>query len=124
MKKGFFPKRPVFPQPWSHHQGPGLQQRRLMKSEAEELASSADLQTLLDEIGNFNSEENKNQHEEAELSQGLPLSPLMDPALRFARERHTRPKGPKRENPSDIEEKLLMNPYGNTCAWFIITSVA
>ena len=117
MKKGFFPKPPVCPQLWSHHQGPSLQQRRLMKSAAE-LASGTELPTLLDEIGNLNSKENNNQHEETELSQGLPLSPLMDPAFRLARERHTRPKRrSKGEEASDLEKKLLMNPYGNTCAW-------
>lgn len=95
-----------------------------MKSEAE-LASVTELRTLRDEIENLNSEENKIQHGETELSQGLSLSPLMDPALRSARERHTRPKrSSKRENPSDLEKKLLMNPYGNTCAWSTVTFVA
>lgn len=116
MSKGFLTKRPIFTQLWSHHQGLRMQQRRLRKTQAE-LASSAELLKLLDEIEEPEGEEFISQDEETGLSQWLPLSPLMDPKLLSARERHRRPKQrPNRGNPSDLEKELLMNPYAQALA--------
>lgn len=46
-----------------------------------------------------------------ELPTKLPLSPLMDPKLIAARQRHREPK-PKLQNLSPMEIKLRENPYG------------
>lgn len=42
----------------------------------------------------------------------LPLSPLMDPKLIAARERHRNPKPAPGENQSEFSKKLRNNPYG------------
>lgn len=123
MKRSFLTKHPKRSQIWSHRQGSSLQQRRLGKSQAE-LASDGHLLSLLDEIENLDGEESKSQHEETQVLQGLPLSPLMNPKFVSLRERRMRPKKRQdKENLSDIEKKLLMNPYGKTCALSTLNSV-
>lgn len=117
MKIGSLTKPSIFLQLCSDHQGPSLQQRRLRKTQAE-LASNTQLWTIVDDIEKFDGEENQSRHDRTEISQGLPLSPLMDSKLISARERHTRPK--QRGNPSNVQKKLLMNPYGTTCALSIL----
>ena len=42
----------------------------------------------------------------------LPLSPLMDPKLIAARQRHRTPKPAPCTNPSEFSKKLRNNPYG------------
>lgn len=45
-------------------------------------------------------------------TQGLPLSPLMDPQLIAARNRHRAPKPRPSGPPSALRERLQKNPYG------------
>ncbi|MCJ1463777.1 hypothetical protein MMC07_002386 [Pseudocyphellaria aurata] len=116
MNRGFSTKRPTFSQRWICCQSPSLQQRRLRKTQVE-LASSAQLRTLLDEVDQPEVEERRIQDEDTELSQDLPKSPLMDSKLVSAREHYMRRKQrPNREYPSDLEEKLSMNPYAQALA--------
>ena len=52
------------------------------------------------------------QQEELASTHGLPLSPLMDPQMIAARNRHRTPKPQPSGPPSALREKLQKNPYG------------
>lgn len=100
--------------PWSHRRSPSSNQFLLTRPKAS--WSNRRLLALLEDLDVPIENLREPQKEKAEnllynLPAKLPLSPLMDPKLIAARQRHREPK-PKLQSLSPIEIKLRENPYG------------
>lgn len=128
MRKCFNVKRPPTLQSWSRHfistlprGGLGdlaveLDAATKTSSEVEQKLATVHLEQLdednIQELG-----DDGKQQEELLSSHGLPLSPLMNPQLIAARNRHRVPKPQPSGPPSALTAKLQKNPYGiNHCS--------
>lgn len=113
-------KRSLLLLPWSHRRSSSPKQLLLTRGKAS--WSNRRLLALLEDIdvpiGNAR-EPQKGKAINSEnilpnIPAKLPLSPLMDPKLIAARQRHREPK-PKLQSLSHMEIKLRENPYGIYC---------
>lgn len=103
--------------PWGHCRS--LSSKKLLLKRAKASWSNGRLLALLEDLDV--PIENAREPQEAKvinpknllrgLPRMLPLSPLMDPNLIAARQRHREPK-PKLQGLSPMERKLRENPYG------------
>lgn len=103
--------------PWSHHRSPSSKQLLLKRTKAS--WSNWRLLALLEDLDVPIESARETQKTKAINSEilrhglptKLPLSPLMNPNLIAARQRHREPK-PKLQSLSPMEIKLRGNPYG------------
>ncbi len=118
MRKRFPTKSSVLSPLWSSHSKTSLPQLRLKKTKAH-IWSNKGLAALLDDLGDVEnapiaqqSPANTKGKSRDDLPWKLPLSPLMDPSLVAAHQRHREPKHKPTAEPSALEVKLRENPYG------------
>lgn len=110
-------KCPLLLLPWSHRRSPSPEQFLLTRGKAS--WSNRRLLALLEDLDVPIENAREPQKGKAINSENvlhnlptkLPLSPLMDPKLIAARQRHREPK-PKLQSLSPMEIKLRENPYG------------
>lgn len=103
--------------PWSHRRSPSLKEFLLKRAKAS--WSNRKLLAMLEDLDvpivNARDPQITKAVNSENILHGLPtklpLSPLMDPNLVAARQRHREPK-PKLQSLSSMEIKLRENPYG------------
>lgn len=103
--------------PWNHRRS--LSSKQLLLTRGKASWSNRRLLALLEDLDVPIENVREPQKEKAissenllhNLPTNLPLSPLMDPKLIAARQRHREPK-PKLQSLSPMEIKLRENPYG------------
>ena len=126
MRKCFEVKRSRTLQLWSRRTHSNLPNDGVVDSSAELEAApttSSELEEklaalpseLLDEHVKQILKDSSESSKELFPTPGLPLSPLMDPRLIAARNRHRAPKPQPSGPPSALREKLQKNPYGTQC---------
>lgn len=128
MRKCFDVNRSLNLQSWSRHSVSTLPRRGLgdvaadleaavkTSSEVEKKPAAVPLEQFDDDNDQELGHDGK-QQEELLSTHGLPLSPLMNPQLIAARNRHRAPKPQPSGPPLALTQKLQKNPYGiNNCS--------